>query len=156
MGISTCTNIRVDSGHIACFLMHIWYIKRTLLYSAVSSLWDCSKHFTLHPLADLFIPTPICLLWEAFSHAAITVQRLIVHISALSLARYSFIQLGELWQRGMNESLETAARQFEHGFSQLRARRSSRYAITLYILVDNIREIILRYPKLCTNSKCFI
>ena len=31
--------------------------KGTFLYSAVSSLWDCSKHFTLHPLADLFIPT---------------------------------------------------------------------------------------------------
>ena len=35
-------------------------------YSAVSSPWDCSKLFTLHPLAD---------------HAAITARRLFVHIS---------------------------------------------------------------------------
>ena len=29
---------------------------------AVSSLWDCSKHFTLHLLADVFIPTPLDFL----------------------------------------------------------------------------------------------
>ena len=58
--------------------------------------------FTLHPLADLFIPKPFQLLWEAFSHAAITAQRLFVHISTtICIARYSFIQLSELWQRGV-------------------------------------------------------
>ena len=30
----------------------------------------------LHPMADLFIPTRIRLLWEAFSHASITARRL--------------------------------------------------------------------------------
>ena len=35
-------------------------------------------HFT--PLADLFIPTPTQLLWEAFSHTAITARRLFIHI----------------------------------------------------------------------------
>ena len=30
--------------------------KGMFLYSAVSSPWDCSNRFTLHPLADLFIP----------------------------------------------------------------------------------------------------
>ena len=46
----------------------------TFLYSAVSSPWDCSKYFTLHPM-------PPRLLWKVFSHAAITAQRLLYHIS---------------------------------------------------------------------------
>ena len=46
--------------------------KVTFLYSAVSRPLDRSKHFTLHSLADLFIPTPTRLLREAFSHAPIT------------------------------------------------------------------------------------
>ena len=37
------------------------------LYSAVSSPCDCSNRLTLYPLADLFIPTPSRLLWEAFT-----------------------------------------------------------------------------------------
>ena len=40
--------------------------KVVFLYSAVSSPLDRSKRFTLHALADLFIPTPAGLLWEAF------------------------------------------------------------------------------------------
>ena len=43
-------------------------IKGTFLYSAVSSPWDCSKRFTLHPLVDLFIPVPSQPHWESFSH----------------------------------------------------------------------------------------
>ena len=42
---------------------------------------DARKRFTLHPLLDLFNPTPSRLVWEAFSHAAITARRLFVHIS---------------------------------------------------------------------------
>ena len=72
------------------------------LYSAVSGPQDCSKRFTLHPLADLFIPRPSQLLWEVFSHAAIAARRLFVHISTtVCIDRYSFIQLSELWQRGV-------------------------------------------------------
>ena len=37
----------------------------------VSIPWDWSKCFTLHALADLFIPSPTRLLWEAFSLDAI-------------------------------------------------------------------------------------
>ena len=47
----------------------------------VNRPWDSSKQFTLHPLADLFIPTPFRLLWEAFSHTALTARRLFVQIS---------------------------------------------------------------------------
>ena len=52
------------------------------------------------PLSALhFIPRPSQLLWEAFSHAAIA-RILFVHISnTVCIARYSFIQLSELWQR---------------------------------------------------------
>ena len=40
--------------------------KVVFLYSAVSGPLDRSKRFTLHALADLFIPTPARLLGEAF------------------------------------------------------------------------------------------
>ena len=36
---------------------------------------------SLHPLADLFIPTLSRLFWGAFSQSAITAQKLFVHIS---------------------------------------------------------------------------
>ena len=35
-----------------------------LSYSEVSSPRECSKHFTLHPLADMFIPTPTQLAFN--------------------------------------------------------------------------------------------
>ena len=59
--------------------------KGTFLYSAVSSPCDRSKRFTLHPPADMFIPRLSQLLF----------------ISTVCIARYSFIQLSELWQRGV-------------------------------------------------------
>ena len=74
--------------------------KGTFLYSAVSSPWDCAKRLLLQSLVDLFIPTSHRLLWEAFSYAAITARKLFVHRS--TVARYSFIHLGELWQNGQS------------------------------------------------------
>ena len=74
-----------------------------LLYSAVSSPWDCSKCITFHPLADLFIPTPFRLLWEAFSNLQLLLGNYAFKYPHLSVARYSFIQLSEPLQRGMNE-----------------------------------------------------
>ena len=82
--------------------------KYAFLYSAVSSPWDCSKRFKLHPLADMLIPTPFGFLWEAFSHAAITARRLFVQIS---ISVCSQVQLSELWQLGMNEIAEASKRQ---------------------------------------------
>ena len=55
--------------------------KRKFLYIAVSRPQDCSKHFTLYSLADLFNRTPSQLLREASSHAAIKARMLIVQIS---------------------------------------------------------------------------
>ena len=77
------------------------------LYSAVSSPLARSKRFTLHPPADLFIPAPTRLLWEAFSHAAYCAKTSIT-FSPLSIARWSFIQLSELGRRGVNESAQTS------------------------------------------------
>ena len=58
-----------------------------VLYSAVSSPSDRSKRFTLHPLADLFTPTPT---WRQFPGR---IQHCCnYHISPQSIARYSFIQ----------------------------------------------------------------
>ena len=70
--------------------------KGTFLYIAVSSPWDCSKRFTLHPLADLVSgkhSATLQLLREDYSFRC----------PPLSVARYSFTQLNELWQHEMNE-----------------------------------------------------
>ena len=91
----------------------------TFLYGAVSPPWDCSKHFTLHPLADLFIPTTSQLRWESirsFKH------------HPLSVARYSFIKLSELWSERNCQRFEMAGRRFELRFSRLRVRLSNHYA----------------------------
>ena len=46
------------------------------IHGAVSSSLDRSKRFTLHPLSNMFIPASNRLLWEEFSHVAITARRL--------------------------------------------------------------------------------
>ena len=105
--------------------------KDAFLYSAVSSHWDCSKRFTLHPLADMFIPTPFGFIWEAFSHAALIARRLFVHIS-ISVCSQVLIYTAErtvtMWNERNCQSFEMAGRGSEPGFSRLRPRRSYRYA----------------------------
>ena len=57
-------------------------------YSAAPVSWTTQSTFNFAPLADLFIPAPIWLLWEEFNHTAV-----ICYMS-------SFIQLSELERRG--------------------------------------------------------
>ena len=88
--------------------------KGKLLYGAVSNLLVHSKHFTLCPLEDLFIPTETRLLWEAFGHAEISVQGLINQISTtVYTARYSFEQQSQLRRRGENENAQTSQHNHE-------------------------------------------
>ena len=84
---------------------------------------------TLHSLAeDLFIPTPTRLLWEAFIHATMNVQRPLTRIvSPLSFARHSFMQLSEPGRRGVNENAQASKWQqlgFEHGLPWVRVCHS--------------------------------
>ena len=72
--------------------------------------------FTLHPQTDqayLLIPTRTRLVWEAFSHATVTAQRLFIHAYP-PLSVIHFIQLSEWRQPG----------------SLLRVRRSNHSATT--------------------------
>jgi len=46
--------------------------KTKFLHKPMSSPKDCSKHYPLHSLADLFSQTPSSLLQEVFSHTEIT------------------------------------------------------------------------------------
>ena len=46
----------------------------------LSSPLYCSKCFTLHPLAHLFMPTPSRLLWESIIHATFIERRSFVRI----------------------------------------------------------------------------
>ena len=81
-----------------------------MLHNAVSSPWDCSKHFTLHLLTDLFIPAPFRLLWEAL---LLLLEDYSYIYPSLYVARLSFIQLNELWQRETNEIAKASIRQQE-------------------------------------------
>ena len=74
-------------------------------YSAVSSPLERSKRFTLHPLADWFIPTPTRLLWEAF---AIMSEDYSLTFPPLSISRYSSIQLSGLGRRAENGNAQTS------------------------------------------------
>ena len=53
--------------------------KNMPLYSAISSHQDCSNYLTLHPPADLFLPTLSEPLQGAVSHADVTMRKLFVH-----------------------------------------------------------------------------
>ena len=55
---------------------------------------DHSKRFTLHPLADLFIPRSTWFLWKEFNHTAFTAHKNIFR--ALSGTYLYTAQLSEM------------------------------------------------------------
>ena len=68
------------------------------LLNAIFKPHDLSK-LCYNWYADLFNRTPSRLLWEAFSHSAITARILFVYIDKpLFVFKYSFTQQSELWQ----------------------------------------------------------
>ena len=81
--------------------------KGMFLCSAVSSIYDCSKywiHFTLHQT---------CSFQRHLDFSGKNSGSLqLLHEDNLftypSVARHSFIQLSELWQRGVNEIAKTS------------------------------------------------
>ena len=79
--ISNYSLICITSKHISATTNTVMN-KGVVLHSAISSPLDRWKCFTCHPLADLFIPTPTWRIWEAFSHAALTVQILFIRIAS--------------------------------------------------------------------------
>ena len=76
------------------------------LYSAVSSLLDRSKRFTLDTLARLFIPTPTSSNYT---------QRLFTHISTTVYTQVLIVQLSELGRREENENAK-ALKRLRRGF----------------------------------------
>ena len=112
-----------------CTLCFVKVYKIDVLYSAVSSPLDRSKHFTIHPLADLFILTPTTKTIHSHFHRCQFVTWSIAHL--LSVTRYSFIQLSELGSLGHHGENENALaskqqqRGFEPGLSRLRFRHST-------------------------------
>ena len=85
-----------------CRAIYHIYIKSKGVFDIahVSSPLDRSRRFTLHPLADLFIPTPTRLRWEAYSsHASITREVYSLISPQPSIVSYAFIQLSELGRR---------------------------------------------------------
>ena len=89
---------------------HFIYSLKRLKHSYILNIaWcpDRSKLFTPSPQAELFMPTPTLLLWEAFSHAALTAQRLFIHIFPPVYSQvlvYTSWDLSELGYRGEKEN----------------------------------------------------
>ena len=81
------------------------------IYSTISSTLDRSKHFTFHPLAELFIPGLTRLLWDEFNQAAITRDDYSLAVPPLHIAGYSVIQLSGLEHRGENENAQSSKQQ---------------------------------------------
>ena len=76
----------------------------------VPSQLDHTQRFTLHSLADLFIPAPTWLLWEAFSQAVNTREDYSFIFPPLSIARYSFMQLSGLGRHEPSENAQILKR----------------------------------------------
>ena len=136
------------------FTLHISNHVQRLVYNAVSNPQDCSKHFTFHSLADLFNWTPSQVLWEAFSHAAINLQRLLMYIyPPLSIAKYSFIQLSGLEQCRVKKLAQGFTRQHKIKTWVLLAENPMfyRWATTCILFIAkgklwiNINKVVLYY-----------
>ena len=96
----------VDSRISLSFLKQI--IKYFILYG-VKEMYDYIAQYPVHWAihSDYFTLWQTCsfrhqilLLWEAFSHAAITYEDYSITFPPLFTARYSFIQLSEMGLRG--------------------------------------------------------
>ena len=97
---STTFNSRASIARSLYSLPYKWKrsaIKHILLYKIKRFLYSAVAQSS--GLLSALHFTPPRLLWEAFSHTAISVHRLLVHkYSPLSIARYSFIHLSKLEQ----------------------------------------------------------
>ena len=87
--------------------------KGKFLYNAVSSPWDCSKRFTLHPWQTCSFQHHFDLSGKHSATLQLLREDYWVKYPPLSVARYSFIQQSELWQRGINEFAKASKRQQE-------------------------------------------
>ena len=66
---------------------------------SIQSLGLLKALYTSPPLADLFISTSLGSIEPRFNYCVKTIRS---HLSiTVCIARYSFIQLSELWQRGV-------------------------------------------------------
>ena len=113
-------HIRLDDAECYMFMLTVctgyncWFkmVKCIFIYSAVSSPLDCRKRFTLHPLADLSIPTATRLLWEKFqpcsNYNSLTFPQL--SIGRYSLLIYIDVLTGASWRERQCPNFETVAK----------------------------------------------
>ena len=101
------------------------------LYSTISNPLDRSKRFTLHPPVNAVHSDANSILWEAFSHTAITAQRLFTRtLLPLSTVRRSFIQLSELGRRGENEMAAALKQLTFHSHHSINCKSESIIALS--------------------------
>ena len=85
------------------------------LYSVVSSRTAKSAS---QLVADLFIPIPTGLPWEAMSYAAINARRQFAHIfSAVYNQTLIYLLLSQLGRHGKNETVQ-ASKKHQRGFEK--------------------------------------
>ena len=83
------------------------------LCSAVSSPWDCSKHFTLHLQQTCSFQRHFDFSGKHSAMLQLLHEDCSFRYPSLSVARYLFMQLSELWQSGMYEIAKALKRQQE-------------------------------------------
>ena len=84
------------------------YVRSYIARYPVLGTAQSTLHFTP---ADLFIPTPSRLLWRYSVTLQLRREDYSFTYPHMYVARYSFIQLTELWQRGKNEIAKASKRQ---------------------------------------------
>ena len=116
-----------------CILtQHVTRKEGMFLYSAVSSLLDCSKRFTLcpppHPRQTCLFRQQLDFFRKLSRHAAITREDYTFTFPPLSIARSSFIQLSELGHQRRQKkcpNFETVAKGDSNPGSRLQVRHSA-------------------------------
>ena len=104
-------------------------------YSVVSSPRDCLKRFTIHHLADLFIPSPTQCR-PCFHYC--------VKTSRSHIFRYSLIQLSELEQCGVHQIAQVLKRQ-QLGYN-------CRGGVVVGTLDPQLRELGFEYSCCCFEA----
>ena len=87
-----------------CISKHFMKVdKGTLLYTMVSTPWDCSKCFTVYSWQTCSFQHQLDFSGNYSATLQLLQEDYSFTSASLPVARCSFIQLSELWQRGVNK-----------------------------------------------------
>ena len=83
------------------------------IYNAVSSPWDCSKRFTIRPWQTRSFQRHLDFSGKHSATMQLLREDYSFKYPPMSAAKYSGIQLSDLWQCGVNEIAKVSKRKQE-------------------------------------------